>query len=397
MSARLAPNSTPETRTLPFAGQVLDADGHFYIEPGPLRELLKGLDNNDGGYVLDFLQRFVGSDEDLRARAANRDRVWATKGISALGAADPVDRIEAMDAMGVRAQLLFPNTLSTELRVNTDAARAVCRAYNDLALAWSRRGDPDRLRVTAQINMGKVDWAYAELERCIKAGFHAITMPCAEPPGGVSPANRIWDRFWSMLEEADVTATIHLGNGGLTAARDPLDPMLPQHGWHDADALNASPAARAGGEEAVSPYFVLVGHIPAEVYLITMVMGRVFERHPRLRFGIFEFGVSWLGPTCERMDTWAGFLERVSGQKYSMKPSDFVRRNVRIAPFFHEKCAEPVRRYALQDVFCFMSDFPHHEGGRDPVGAAAKWLGEIGPHYDKQFYVDNAKLLFAGV
>lgn len=396
MAARLAPNSTPEVQAFPFAGQVLDADGHFYIEPGPLKELMKGLDHG-GGFVLDFLQRFVDSDEDRKARAGNRDRVWATKGISAMGAIDPQERLEAMDAMGVKAQLLFPNTFSSEIRVNSGAARTVCRAYNDLALSWSKRGDPNRLRVVAQINMGDVDWAYAELDRCIKAGFRAVTLPCAVPPGGVSPAHRTWDRFWSMLEEADVTASIHLGNGGLTASRDPIDPMLPERGWADADSLNAPPAERAGGEEAVSPYFLLVAHIPAEVYLVTMVMGRVFERHPRLRFGIFEFGVSWLGPTCDRMDMWASFLERVSGQKYSMKPSDFVRRNVRIAPFWHEKCAEPVRKHSLQDVFCFMSDFPHHEGGRDPVGAATKWTREIAPDYERAFFVENGKLLFPGL
>jgi hypothetical protein len=80
-----------------------------------------------------------------------------------------------------------------------------------------------------------------------------------------------------------------------------------------------------------------------------------------------------------------------------MKPSDFVRRNVRIAPFFHEKCAEPVRKYALEDVFCFMSDFPHHEGGRDPVASANKWVHDVHPGYDRAFFVDNAKLLFAGL
>ena len=74
-----------------------------------------------------------------------------------------------------------------------------------------------------------------------------------------------------------------------------------------------------------------------------------------------------------------------------------VRRNVRIAPFWHEKCGDAVVKNGLQDVFCFMSDFPHHEGGRDPVGSASKWTAQVGPGYERAFFVDNARLLFPGL
>ncbi|MGE0385249.1 MAG: amidohydrolase family protein [Gammaproteobacteria bacterium] len=384
---------TPEVGDLDFAGRILDTDGHLYLKPDALRDLTREM-KYGGGFVLKFLDRFFGSEEDRRARAGNRDKVWATKGISALGAYDAAERLEAMDRMGIQAQMIFANTFSSEMRVNSDAARRVCRAYNDYVLDWARGGDADRLRVAAQINMGDIDWALAETARCIKAGFKAITLPAAVPPGGVSPAHARWAPLWAMCQEANVVATLHLGAGGLTACEDPDDPMFPDRGWADADTLSNPPAERAGGEEAVSPYFLLVAHIPAEVFLITMVMGRVFERFPRLRFGMFEFGTSWIGPTVARMDMWAAFLEKTSGRRYEMKPSDFVRRNVRVAPFWHEKFAETVSKYGLQDVFCFMSDYPHHEGGRDPVGAMRRWTGEIGAGYDRAFFIDNARLMF---
>jgi hypothetical protein len=49
-------------------------------------------------------------------------------------------------------------------------------------------------------------------------------------------------------------------------------------------------------------------------------MGKVFERHPKLRFGIAECGSTWLGPCVERMDLWSDFMNKV-GVKYAMKPS----------------------------------------------------------------------------
>ena len=33
-----------------------------------------------------------------------------------------------------------------------------------------------------------------------------------------------------------------------------------------------------------------------------MVIGGVFERHPRLRMGIIECGATWLGPLVERIE-----------------------------------------------------------------------------------------------
>lgn len=379
-----------------FHGQILDTDGHYYLEPEALGELLKGF-KDPGGFVMSFLKRYVGSPADVEARKHNREKVWSTKGISALGSCDAKDRVEALDLMGMRSQLIFPNDYSREMRVDDDMARFICSRYNDVALDWAAQADPDRLRIVAQINTHDVDYATAEVERVIKRGAKAIVIPCAKPMGGVSPAHSKWDRFWSILQEAQVPFTIHLGGGGLTAIKEPDDPMLPDRGWSDSDTLRVPPAERVGGEEAVSPYFLLVAHIPAEVFLISAVMGGLFEKFPRLTFGIFEFGTGWIGPTLERMDGWAAFLAKVANKKYPLKPSDYVRRNVRVSPFFHEDFATTAERYNLKDIFCFMSDYPHMEGGKDPIGAYKKNADRLGPEFERAFFVDNARSLFPGL
>ena len=123
------------------------------------------------------------------------------------------------------------------------------------------------------------------------------------------------------------------------------------------------------------------------------VMGGVFERFPKLAFGVIECGASWVGPMCERMDAHADLMAKV-GFTYSMKPSEFVRRNVRTAPFFHEDFAATAEQYGLHEIFCVMTDYPHLEGGRHPFGSYMKTASKLGPKFARDFFQENGKWLF---
>lgn len=371
----------------PLFGRMVDVDGHIYVPVDTLTELTSEL---GGSPNLDFYRRYVQSEEYRQGLAKNREDVFGIKGMAALGATDPEGRLEALDLMGIRVQLCFPNTAGQEYRIDSDAARKVNRAVNDYYLDWCKQTN-GRVYPALAFNMYDPQWAMEELDRVLKIGeVGAVVLPCVKPPGGVSPAHSTWDPFWARLQEANVAATIHLGGGGLISMRDP-DPMLPDRAWGNAESLIVMPAERGGGEEAVSPYFLLVAHIPAEIFLQTMVMGRVFERFPRLRFGIFEFGTAWVGPCVERMDMWAGFQARVLGRKFEMMPSEYIKRNVRVSPFFHEDIATQFERYGLEEIYCYSTDFPHFEGSKDPIGKFRERLQHKSAEYQEDFFINNAK------
>jgi len=372
-----------------FYGELLDADGHVYMEPDALRDFAREI---GGALGQDFYKRQVETQEFAEATARNRSELWSTKGLCALGAYDPADRKEALERMGVKAQLVFPNTGSGELRIDSDAARRACRVYNDFAIDWTKKAG-GRARAVAQINMSDADWAIAELDRVLKAGALGVTLPCHRPPAGVSPAHSVWNPFWARLEDANVPATLHLGAAGLLSCRNPGDEMFPEFGWGDSETLKRKPAERGGGEEAISPYFMLVAHVGPEVFLQTMVMGKVFERFPRLRFGIIEASAEWVGAAAERMDNWTDFMAKV-GVTYEMKPSEFLKRNVRVTPFWHENLPQIIARYGLEDVWVFSTDYPHLEGSRDPIGKFRKHLEKLPAGYDQRFFIDNNRLLF---
>jgi hypothetical protein len=114
--------------TAAIEGRMLDCDGHLYMEPEVMTDIV-----GDAGasWIIDHLRRFVGSDLDQELRSRARDEVWAVKGISAWGSTDIAGRLGAMDVMGVHRQLIFPNTVLRELRLPTPEALASCRRYND--------------------------------------------------------------------------------------------------------------------------------------------------------------------------------------------------------------------------------------------------------------------------
>jgi len=380
-------SSSPSGPSL-FAGEMLDCDSHLYMEPDVMAEVVG---DAGGGWIIEHLRNYVGTDEDLAARERARADTWFVKGISALGAYDAADRVCALDRMGIGAQLLFPNTVLRELRLATRGALAACRRYNDYVLDWTRRAG-GRARAVCQINMSNRDWALAELRRVINGGAPGVLLPCAEPPAGTSPASPVWDELWRLLAESDTPALIHIGAGGLVTAEDD-DPMLPSRRWADAPALRAVFPNRPGGEEQFGPYYIVVAHLAAEVYLTCLLMGGVFERHPGLRFGAIEFGAAWLGPLCERLDRHAALLHKVA-VRYPMLPSEYVRRNVRVTPQWTEPVDMLIERHGLRESYVFSTDYPHIEGGRHPVPSFQEMTERVGPTYTKEFFVTNGGLLF---
>jgi predicted TIM-barrel fold metal-dependent hydrolase len=371
-----------------FAGERLDCDGHLYMEPDVMAEIV-----GDAGssWIIEYLRKYAGSEADLAARERARTETWSVKGFSALGSYDPEDRVDALDKMGVARQLLFPNTVLRELRTHTPAALEACRRYNDYVIDWTERAR-DRARAVCQLNMSNVDSALTELQRVVDKGARGVLLPCAEPPAGTSPASPVWDAFWRLLEESETPAFLHIGAGGLATA-DEDDPMLPARAWADAPALRAIFPDQPGAEERLGPFFIVVAHLAAEVYLTCMLMGGVFERFPRLRFGVIEFGASWLGPLCERLDRHAALLQKV-GVQYPRLPSEYVRRNVRVTPQWTEPVDVLVERYGIREAYVFSTDYPHVEGGRNPVQRFSGMTARVGQGYSREFFVDNGRLLF---
>lgn len=96
----------------------------------------------------------------------------------------------------------------------------------------------------------------------------------------------------------------------------------------------------------------------------------VFERFPNLKFVFVEYGFSWMPHLMWRLDkNWKSLRDEIPWVK--MLPSEYIRRNVRLAtqPFeesFHPKdILSIIDMIHAEDMLLFSSDYPHWDGEYD--------------------------------
>lgn len=329
------------------------------------------------------------------------ENIWTTKGPRAPGIIDFNRRGEVMDAMGISQSLMFPTFtgIGQLLRWHPDGNSHFGfdmtgidpRDIGDRSLAayntWTRKivKHPlgDRVRPVGYMPADTIEQMMADAKEMIDAGIKAITLPLGDPPGGTSPADPALDDFWAMAAAANVPVTGHLGNAFQLFRSLDWSKNLPAYRPNDVKEF----------EFQAEPYQGMTLSFAPVNYLSTMILGGVFERHPTLRFGIFEHGAHWVGPFADEMDMWAReFAARVPFLK--MKPSEYLVRNVRITPFVFENVKSYFDRYPhLSDVFCFSTDYPHTEGGRFAKQRFALNLQGVDQTVINKFFRDNGKLM----
>jgi predicted TIM-barrel fold metal-dependent hydrolase len=124
--------------------------------------------------------------------------------------------------------------------------------------------------------------------------------------------------------------------------------------------------------------------------LATLIFDGVFERFPELRFGVIEQGACWVPSWMRFMDSaFDAFRKREERlQKLSLRPSEYVRRQVRATPYPVEDVGW-IAAQAGPEVCLFSSDYPHVEGGRQPIKRFESSMGELGETEKQRFYYDN--------
>ena len=75
-------------------------------------------------------------------------------------------------------------------------------------------------------------------------------------------------------------------------------------------------------------------------------------------------------------------------QKLSAKPSEILRRQLRVTPYPHED-ARWIIENSGEEMCLFSSDFPHVEGGRNPLKRFNESLEGASDSARRGFYRDN--------
>jgi len=382
----------------PYVGKINDLDAHEAI---PVSHWREEFGSAVGDFVEAQMKLVFNPNADKDESEINAHNVWNLKMEQAPGAFDVQRRMKVIDFVGIDRQIIFPGGLGQQaiylynkaddpnafkdIKTNRKQyAHKLIECHNDWCVrAW--RGQT-RLRTVAILLEDNVDDMYTTLKTLIDKGVRLFQLSCTKPPGGVSPADPAMDRVWALASEAGIAFAAHVDGSS-------ADGFLATQKWKHAPAFDGW---KIGDEFALDPWTLTNLHLAVQNFITTLVLGGVFDRHQNLRFGVQEFGAHWVGPLAENMDRYYAhtpFPTDIGERRLKMKPSDYIRKHVRVAPFYFEPVGQYIDRYGFEDVYCFATDFPHYEGGRKPMEDFAASLAGQKEETVRKFMVENAKYI----
>ena len=319
-------------------------------------------------------------------RAVEDAEIMGRKNFAATGSFLPDDRSRALDILGFASQLVFNTFHNRRLRDwehggDLDLAYGAARAHNRGMVEFC--ADDPRLLPTCYVPLADLDRAAAMAGEAIGQGAAALLVASGCPPH-YSPSHVGLDPVWAQAQEAGIPVVFHVGGTG-----DLVEPEYFKNG------LPVPPDFHGGEENFRSVDYMGIPGPPAQA-LATLIFDGVLDRFPALRFGVIEQGAIWVPSWVRQMESaFEAFARHEDRLKaLSLRPTDYVRRQVRFTPYPTEDVGWIVDQSG-PEVCLFSSDYPHVEGGRRPIErfeaslAAARGGAGVTEAERRAFYTDN--------
>ncbi len=212
------------------------------------------------------------------------------------------------------------------------------------------------------------DWGFAYQERIFAAPYMTLIDPHAAEEevrwaidhdarflvmvggpvlaGGVgrSPADPVYDRFWSLINDAGVTVCLHGGDSHYST-------YLADWGeTAEAQAFRQN------------PFRSIVSSDHHQDTFASLLAHGLFQRFPNLRLASIETGSAWVLHLFEKLKKSFGQTPKA----YPEDPRDTFRRHVWVSPFYEDEL-DRLRDLIGSDHILMGSDYPHAEGLADPA------------------------------
>jgi predicted TIM-barrel fold metal-dependent hydrolase len=279
-------------------------------------------------------------------------------------------RLNELEADGIVAEVLFPNTIppffpSSSLsagppsRADFEHRWAGLRAHNRWLAGFCAMA-PTRRAGIAQILLNDVDAAVEEIRWAKSAGLRGgIMLPGVPPDADLPPLfSDSYEPIWRVCSELDVPINHHGGNAspmGLSVGGVSGAVFLIEQGWYSHRAL------------------------------WQLIFSGVFERHSNLKFILTEQGgCSWLPGVLDFLDFYYDrFTEsketveaRFGGPAaavLSLTPREYWRRNCYLGASFMRRIESPLRYQIGVEQIMWGADYPHSETTYPYTREALRW------------------------
>ena len=376
---------------------VHDADAHTMELPNwfddyadkNIQKAFRERFSGNKGLAQTYFENIDENHQTSTYQEKNEEELMIRKNYDALGSFNSKDRSEALDLLGVQSQLVFPTSPNVWLESlehgdDIDMLYSVAEATNRAQIDFC--SDDKRLLPVTYIPLANIDRSIEIAKLAIQSGSSALLIPWACPKNH-STSHIGFEPIWSMAEESGIPILFHVGSA---------DFVLPK-----AHSLNGMPKVKDfhGGEENFrSISYMAISSGPMQA-LSLLILDGVLERHPHLKFGVIELGSVWVPGFMKQLDSafeaFSRHEERL--QSLSLKPSEYINRQVRVTPYPTEPTGWVIKE-AGSDIFMFSSDYPHVEGGRNPLARFEKSIEGISHEaQDKFFRLNFESLMGSGL
>ena len=246
----------------------------------------------------------------------------------------PQQRLSDMDAMGIDVQVVGISPFQYYYWADDSLAPRVASVLNQ-GIAEAVRSHPGRFVGIGTLPMGHPDAACAEARRIVDDyGFTGVEL--GTDVNGIDLDHERFEPLWDTFEELELVAVLH-------------------------------PAGFTQGERLTDYYLVNVIGMPlsSTVSVTRMILGGVFERHPRLQLLVVHGG-GYLTFYAARTDH--AFRHRPELRKHiDRPPSEYLRQvSFDTTVFDSDMVTNLVRNYGADHVV-LGTDYPFDMGEPDPL------------------------------
>jgi predicted TIM-barrel fold metal-dependent hydrolase len=270
---------------------------------------------------------------------------------------DSDSRLKHLEAEGICAEVLFPNTVppfypsgpvtapapatSEEYRYR----RAGVQAHNRWIVDFCAQA-PGRRAGLGQVFFTDIDEAIADARWAKEAGLAGILIPGDHISHLQNLYERRLDPFWAACEQLAIPVHRHSIAVGPPETED------------------SGPAVVAVGARETHLFFQRgLGHL---------MFAGVFERYPDLQFVFTETGCAWIANELRKLDievsmgktkgTTAYPLYHRAVEGLKLTPSEYFRRNCHVGASLMMPIDVDARYDVGVDQIMWGNDYPHHEG-----------------------------------
>ena len=259
-------------------------------------------------------------------------------------------RLKLMDSQGMEGAIFLPTLgvgMEQALIEDVPALIAAFRAFNrwmeeDWGFAYL-----ERIFAAPYITLVDAENAVSELRWALDHDARFIVMvggPIVVNGAGHSPADPMYDGFWSLANESGVTVCYHGGDSRY--ARYLAD-------WGERSETESF---------RQNPFRSLTSYNAIQDTIANLLAHGLFERYPNLRVASIETGSDWVFHLFEKLTKSWGQTPHA----YAEDPRETFKRHVWVSPFYEDELGE-LRELLGPDHILMGSDYPHAEGIADPA------------------------------